>query len=178
MENLLIKTDRLFIRTLLLKDKDDLFRYRSLPQVYRYQSWRPKQIDEAEEFILKNSWASIEKKPWLQLAICLNEGFLIGDIGIHFVDDYQIEIGYTISPEYQGKGYAFEAVRAVIDHAFSEWGKHRISASVDPDNIRSIKLLEKIGFRKEAHFLKSFRVDDKWYDDCVYAMLKEEWKGI
>jgi RimJ/RimL family protein N-acetyltransferase len=179
MDNINITTERLLIRILERKDKEDFFQYRSMPEIYKYQSWRPKFISEIEEFINKNV-AVFPNTPntWLQLAVCLKEGQMIGDIGIHFIDDCQIEIGYTLSPEYQGNGYAFEAVKAVINYVFFVLKKHRIAASVDPDNIQSIKLLERIGFRKEAHFIKSFRMDDQWYDDCIYAMLEDEWKPV
>ncbi len=175
-----IETDRLLIRILEIKDKDAFFRYRSMPEIYKYQAWRPKGIDEIEEFINKNISVCLNpRNTWIQLAVCLKEGQLIGDIGVHFLeDDYQVEIGYTLSPEYQGNGYAVEAVKAVIKYAFTELKKHRIISSVDPDNIKSIKLLEKIGFRKEAHFIKSFRMDNQWYDDCVYAILEEEWESL
>ncbi len=173
-----IETDRLIIRTLKMKDKNEFFQYRSMPEVYQYQGWRPKNIEEIERFINENvSICPNTRNTWLQLAVCLKEGQLIGDIGIHFIeDDYQIEIGYTLSPRYQGNGYAVEAVKAIINYCFTVFKKHRITASVDPDNLKSIKLLQKIGFRKEAHFIKSFRMGDQWYDDCVYAMLAEEWK--
>lgn len=175
-----IETDRLLIRILEMKDKNDFFKYRSMPEIYQYQAWRPKDIDEVEAFINKNiSVCPNTRNTWLQLAVCLREGQLIGDIGIHFTeDDYQLEIGYTVSPEYQGNGYAVEAVKAVINYAFTKLKEHRITASVDPDNLKSIKLLDKIGFRKEAHFIKSFRIDNQWYDDCVYAILAEEWKSF
>lgn len=177
MDNFCIKTERLFLRILDRKDKEAFYQYRSLPEVYKYQFWRPANINDAEKFIYKNS-ATVPNTvdTWLQVAICLNEGSLIGDIGIHFLDEDQIEIGYTLSPDYQGYGYAVEAVKGIITYAFSIWNKHRITASVDPDNIASIKLLEKIGFRKEAHFIKSLRIDDYWYDDCIYSMLEEEWR--
>lgn len=175
-----IETDRLLLRTLDMKDKEPFFKYRSMPEVYKYQSWRPEDIEEIEEFLKKNiSVCPNTKNTWMQLAVCLKEGQLIGDIGIHFLeDDFQIEIGYTLSPDYQGNGYATEAVKAVINYVFSKLKKHRITASVDPDNIKSIKLLEKIGFRKEAHFIKSFRIDNRWYDDCIYAILADEWKAL
>lgn len=175
-----IRTGRLIIRTLEMKDKEAFFKYRSLPEIYQYQSWRPINISEIEEFINKNISVCVNKaNSWLQLAVCLKEGQMIGDIGIHFMDDdYQIEIGYTLSPEYQGNGYAQEAVKAVIDYSFTELKKHRVTASVDPDNIKSIKLLEKIGFRKEAHFIKSFNLNNQWYDDCIYAILEDEWKSF
>jgi RimJ/RimL family protein N-acetyltransferase len=162
-----------------MKDKDDLFRYRSMPEIYKFQTWRPKLIGEIEEFITQNLAVRPDTaNTWLQLAVCLHKGPMIGDIGIHFLEDDQVEIGYTLSPEHQGQGYALEAVKAVINYLFSELNKHRISASVDPDNIHSMKLLEKIGFRKEAHFIKSFRIDGQWYDDCIYAMLGNEWHSF
>ncbi len=173
----IIKTDRLLIRILEMKDKELFYKYRSMPEIYKYQSWRPKNIREVEDFIDRNvAVCQNTANTWLQLAICLNNGQIIGDIGIHYTDDnYQIEIGYTLSPEYQGNGYALEAVKGVINYNFSELKKHRKTASVDPDNIKSIKLLERIGFRKEAYFIKSFRMNDHWCDDCIYAILEDEW---
>jgi RimJ/RimL family protein N-acetyltransferase len=118
-----------------MRDKEDFFAYRSMPEIYKYQSWRPKRISEIEEFINKNVTVYPNTEhTWLQLAICCKEEQMIGDIGIHFMEDNQVEIGYTLSPKYQGNGYAFEAVEAVIHYAFSEWKKHRITASVDPDD--------------------------------------------
>nr|WP_314463147.1 GNAT family protein [uncultured Clostridium sp.] len=176
MENFRIKTGRLLIRILDMNDKESFFKYRSLPEIFQFQSWKPKSIYEIEEFIMKNiSGISNKVGSWLQLAICIENGQMIGDIGVHFFDDYQIEIGYTLSPEYQGRGYAVEAVNGIVNYIFTTLKKHRITASVDPDNLASIKLLEKIGFRKEAHFIKSFYMDNRWYDDCIYSILEDEW---
>lgn len=178
MESFEIKTDRLLIRILDINDKYSFFKYRSLPEIYQFQSWKPKSINEVEEFIKKNITGIVnEVGAWVQLAICCaDKGQVIGDIGVHFLDDYQIEVGYTLSPEYQGNGYAVEAVKGLVNYVFGTLKKHRITASVDPDNYASIKLLEKIGFRKEAHFIKSFYKDNQWYDDCIYSILEEEWK--
>jgi RimJ/RimL family protein N-acetyltransferase len=113
---------------------------------------------------------------WLQLGVYLHNGPLIGDIGLHFLEDgAQMEIGYTLAPEHQGQGYAFEAVKAVIDFLFLDLKKHRVTASVDPENQRSINLLKKLGFRYEAHFVKSFLIRGEWCDDIIYAVLEEEW---
>ncbi|UQZ37418.1 GNAT family N-acetyltransferase [Paenibacillus sp. PK3_47] len=175
-----ITTDRLIIRTLEMKDKDAFFKYRAMPEVYKFQSWKPEEIGEVEKFISGNM-AVVPNTggSWLQVAICSKDGQLLGDIGIHFMDDgFQIEVGYTLSPEFQGKGYASEAVRAVIGYLFNGLGKHRITASVDPGNLKSIKLLENMGFRKEAHFIKSYRMNNEWFDDCVYAILNNEWKEL
>jgi RimJ/RimL family protein N-acetyltransferase len=172
-----IKTDRLLIRILNMQDKDDFFAYRSMPEVYQYQGWRPVANTEAEDFINKNiSICPNTPNTWLQLAICLKGGTLIGDIGVHFLEDgFQAEIGYTLSPAYQGNGYAIEAVKGVMGYLFIGLLKHRVIASIDPDNTRSAALLERLGFQKEAHFRKSCRIEGKWLDDCIYAMLEEDW---
>lgn len=171
-----ITTDRLVIRLLLAKDGEAFFRYRSLPDVCRYQSWHPKTLAEVAAFLENNERVALHAiGKWLQLAICLPDDTLIGDIGLHFLDEDQLEIGYTLAPDAQGRGYATQAVRAIVSEAFAVWGKHRIQASVDPDNVKSIRLLERLGFRKEAHFFASFRANGEWRDDCVYAMLRAEW---
>jgi len=172
-----IETNRLSIRILELKDKEAFFNYRNMPEVYQFQSWEPSSIDKVEEFIIRNLAVDpTSKNSWLQLGIYLKKDPLIGDMGLHFLEDgAQMEIGYTLAPVYQGQGYASEAVKAVIDYLFLVSKKHRITASVDPENRKSINLLKKLGFRQEAHFIKSYLIRGEWCDDIVYAMLEEEW---
>ena len=66
---------------------------------------------------------------WFQLVICIkNSGIMIGDIGIHFLNDgFQVEIGYTVCPEYQKNGYALEAVHSVLNYIFTKLDKHRMT---------------------------------------------------
>jgi len=172
-----ILTERLFIRKLETNDAQYFYKYRSLPEVYKFQSFIPKNTKDIKVFFERLSELPNIQNTWFQLAVCIkDENKLIGDIGIHFLEDNaQTEIGYTLNPDFQGIGYAKEAVTAVIRYLFFVLGKHRIIASVDPDNKKSIRLLERIGMRKEAHFVKSIKTNDKWMDDCIYAILKEEW---
>lgn len=140
---------------------------------------KPKDIKETESFFCGISILPNIQNTWFQLAVCTKENNrLIGDIGIHFLADDQTEIGYTIAPDFQGQGYAAEALNAVIGYLFIDLNKHRIIASVDPDNIKSIKLLIKLGMRKEAHFVKSIKMNGTWFDDCVYVILNEEWNNL
>ncbi len=173
-----IITERLLIRKLEILDREDFFKYRSLPEVYEYQSFIPKSISAVDDFISHIPSTPNRPNTWFQLAIVKkDEGMLIGDIGIHFLEDNaQVEVGYTLAPSYQGQGYAIEALKAVISYLFFNLAKHRITASVDPNNLKSIKLLEKLGMRKEGHFIKSFRMGDMWFDDCIYAILRYDWK--
>jgi len=174
-----VKTDRLLLRPLVRADAQEFFAYRSLPEVGQFQSWQPAKMNEVQAFLAENESASLDTPDaWYQLAICLLDGLLIGDIGIHTLEHGQMEIGYTLSPMFQGMGYATEAVRAVVREAFTVWNKHRITASVDPDNHASVRLLERLGFRKEAHHSKSYWMRGRWADDCIYAMLQEDYARL
>jgi len=174
-----LQTNRLLLRPLSLADAEAFFRYRSLPEVCRFQSFQPKTRSEIEAFLCENETAPPNSPgTWRQLAVCLRDGTLIGDVGLHTLDEWQLEIGYTLAPEHQGKGYATEAVAAVLQQAFNGWNKHRVTASVDPENQASIRLLERLGFVPEAHFRKSYRMNGEWYDDCVYALLREDWAAL
>ncbi len=173
-----VKTERLVLRILELKDKEVFLAYRGNPAVVQFQTWDPPSLQEVERFIQQNL-AVIPNTPntWLQLGITLHNDQLIGDIGLHFLEDgAQMEIGYTLAPEHQGQGYAFEAVKAILGYLFGQLEKHRITASVDPENVRSRRLLEKLGFRQEGFFIQSILIRGEWCDDVVYAMLAEEWK--
>lgn len=171
-----ILTDRLLIRKLEITDNNDFFKYLSLPEIYEFQSFKPKDIKESESFFRGIPELPDVQNTWFQLAVCMKENNrLIGDIGIHFLADDQTEIGYTTAPDFQGHGYTAESLNAVFGYLFNDLNKHRIIASVDPDNLRSIRLLHKLGMRKEAHFIKSLKMNGIWFDDCIYAILKEEW---
>jgi len=175
-------TKRLCIRPVRLDDKDALFKYRSDPDTFKYLSFVPIEISDVEIFI-KNSAKNINVTgTWFQLVILLKESnSLIGDIGLHFLDsdpeNKQVEIGYTLNSVFRNNGYAKEALTEIIDYLFQSLNKHRITASIDPTNEASIKLIEKLGFRKEAHFKKSLFFHGKWVDDLVYALLSEEWSN-
>lgn len=174
-------TNRLHIRPIRMDDKASIFSYRSDPQINKYLSSIPKSVDDIAKFITNSSPIINIPGTWYQLAIierATNQ--LIGDIGIHFLtsdpENKQVEIGYTLHKDFHGKGYATEALWAVIDYIFNSLDKHRITASIDPENLKSITLIERLGFRKEAHFVEGLFFHGKWVDDLVYAMLAKEWK--
>jgi RimJ/RimL family protein N-acetyltransferase len=174
----MLETKRIIIRPIEPKDKNEVFACRSDKETNKYQGWIPENIKEVEEFISNNPSVFNTPKTWFQLVIIEKESNkIIGDVGIHFIDqeNFQCEVGCTINKDYQKKGFAFEALNLVINHLFTNLNKHRIIASVDPRNISSIKLIEKLGFRKEAHFIKSYYQNGEWCDDVIYALLKEEW---
>jgi RimJ/RimL family protein N-acetyltransferase len=173
-----ITTDRLTLSPLSTTDAEALFAYRSLPEVARYQGWEPRSLADAHDFI--SGVASNEfdtPGTWFQFGIRLRStSELIGDLGVHFLEDgHQVEIGFTLAPASQGRGFAAEAVAAAIDLLFERLGKHRVTASVDPRNEPSLRLLRRVGMRQEAHFRESLLFKGEWADDIVFAVLRSEW---
>ena len=100
---------------------------------------------------------------------------VIGDIGIHFFDEgRQAELGMTFDMKYQSQGYAREAISTIITLLFTHYNKHRLIAVVDTCNIRAANLLQKLHFRREAHYRQNIFFKGEWGDEYCYALLKEE----
>jgi len=178
MRGIELKTRRLLLRTVRPGDAEAIYGYRSRPEISRYQG-EPKSAASVRARIeLIAAAKPAAPRTWHQLAIVEKEsGALIGDVSIHFKDEKQAELGYTLSPGSQGRGFATEAVAAVVDWLFGKLKKHRLTATADARNKNSLKLMKRLGMRKEAHFKKSFWNGREWADDLAYAILREEWGG-
>jgi RimJ/RimL family protein N-acetyltransferase len=178
-ENAPILTERLAIGRLDASDAEVLFRYRSDPEVGRYQAWEPKSVGEVQAFILDQATVELATPGrWTQLGLYDREsGRLCGDLGVHVLerDPRQVEIGITLARECQGRGLATEALRAILEYLFVTLGKHRVIASADPRNGPCLALLERLGMRREAHHVESLWFKGQWADDLVFAMLRREW---
>ena len=147
----LIASQRLLIRPLQLDDSAAVFRYRSNADVVRFQMWKPQGKSDVRQFIRKlQTLAPGMPGIWYQYAIVLQQsGELIGDCGIHvpLTAADTAELGMTLAPEFQGKGYAEEALRALIRYCFETLHMHMIVARTVPQNTRSIALIDKMGFQ-------------------------------
>lgn len=174
----LIETERLVIRLAEPKDAECIFSYRSDFSENKYQGWFPDSVEEIRDYIRNMPKVLDVNDICFQFAIFLTcEKRLIGDIGIIFTnhDNMQAEIGCTLNRDYKLQGYATEALNGMVRFLFETLNKHRIIASVDPRNTASIRLIERLGFRKEAHFKESYYQRGEWVDDIIYAKLKAEW---
>lgn len=173
----MITTKKVTLRPIDIKDAEQVFSYRSDAETNKYQGWLPKSKKEIETFISKNPKEFNTPETWFQLVIIDNiSKKIIGDIGVHFIDDNQCELGITLAKKHHGKGYASLSLKEVVSYLFNTLNKHRIITSLDPRNLDSIKLVERLGLRKEAHFKKSLFLNNEWVDDIIYAILKTEWK--
>jgi RimJ/RimL family protein N-acetyltransferase len=86
----------------------------------------------------------------------------------------QGEVGFVITPAHQGHGYAAEAATALLALAFHDLGLHRVIGRCDPRNTASARVMERMGMRREAHFVQNEIFKGEWSDEYVYAMLATE----
>lgn len=86
----------------------------------------------------------------------------------------RVAIGYIVDPAHCRRGVATEAVSAMIRFCFQDLGLHRLQAFIHPDNAPSLKLIEKLGFRREGLLRENLRVSEEWRDDLLYARLSTD----
>lgn len=176
-----LHTQRLLLRNFTNADKEIFIAYRNEPLVAKYQGWSlPYTEEKAQAFIdeMKDIHAP-KQGQWLQLAIEVKESNkMIGDVAfcIKADDIRQAVIGFTIASNYWKHGFATEALTSLIDYLFEDIQLHRIVADCDIENIGSWKTLEKIGFRREAHFVESFLMDGVYTSEYHYGLLQREWR--
>lgn len=110
----------------------------------------------------------------MSLAICLKDSDeFIGAIGLYRInwDAHRSEIGYILNPKHSGKGYMHEACKALLKFAFEEIGFHSLEAVINSDNIPSIKVVEKLGFVREAYFKENTVRAGKFIDTVIYSII-------
>ncbi|MCG7548085.1 GNAT family protein [Pseudoalteromonas sp. Of7M-16] len=176
MSSIKITTQNFILRPFEKKDLMKFTSYRALGSVARYQNWADYTYQDAIKLFESMDYATFGSAgKWYQLAISdKGTDTLLGDLAIHFIDAEQVEIGFTVAPEFQGKNVATEALSGLINYVFGCLGKHRIIATTDARNKASYKLLEKVGFRREGHFIKNVFFKGAWSDEYQYALLRSE----
>jgi RimJ/RimL family protein N-acetyltransferase len=135
----------------------------------------PYSIEDAKQFI---SHSRKEDPTYLHLAIEMN-GVVIGSIGAYFKENVHrmnAEIGYYLAEEYWGKGIMAKAVRCFVKYLFENYDVIRIYALPFARNMGSRRVLEKASFRCEAILKNSIIKNGVVQDDCIYAILKDEFE--
>jgi RimJ/RimL family protein N-acetyltransferase len=142
-------TERLLLRRSALEDAETISAYRSDPEVHRYQGWE-RTDPEGVRAEIREMVGRAPGGPggWVQLSVTERDsGRLVGDVGLSPADGEPgvIKVGYTISPVFQGRGYATEAVGALVDYAFDTLGADVVRAYASVDNVPSVRVAEKVG---------------------------------
>jgi RimJ/RimL family protein N-acetyltransferase len=174
-----LESERLILRRFTDDDLAAFLNYLNDPLVARFQSWDSYTEQEARDVIegQKQLDPGVVGR-WFTFALELKATRnLIGHIALKMLDDQQAEIGFTISREAQGKGLAYEATTAVLDYVFTTLKLHRVIAIADCENSKSVALLNRLGMRREGHFIRNIWFKGRWGDEYLYAILSEEWMG-
>lgn len=173
-----IETSRLRLRRFKEEDVSNFYKYRSNSDVAIYQGWENYTYEQAINFIEKQKSAEMNiPDSWVQVAIEHKmDGQLIGDIGVHtlLVPANQVEVGFTLEPLYQNKGFAFEALHGIFDYLFNELNKEKINAIADEQNLSSIKLLRKIGFR-QIKIIENSYFKNQYITEIMFELSKNDW---
>jgi len=176
------ETPRLRVRAFTEADVDAFVAYRADPDVARYQSWTD--YTHAEGLALVASMRGIEPGvpgEWFQFALeAKDDAALVGDLALRVAADEprEAEVGFTLAPAHQGRGYATEALGALLDWAFPTCGLHRVIAVTDALNLAAAALLERVGLRREAHFVENVFFKGAWGSELQFAVLEREWQII
>lgn len=144
-----ITTARLTIRRFQLTDLAGYLAYQSHPEVRRFMPGRALTDEQAERLLAKQfTMQDSDRDVYHAFAVTLRHGGqLIGDVGMYLPSGEEAvgDLGFQFDPEFHGQGYAFEASEALVGAAFSDWRMTRITASCDGENVRSSRLLERLG---------------------------------
>jgi RimJ/RimL family protein N-acetyltransferase len=173
-----LRTERLLLRPWVERDFEAFFELQRDEEVARWQYNEPRDAAESRR-VFDYRLMSYEMGgnfAWIACAV-VAEDEVVGDLTLNVRSEEHRggELGFIVHPRHQGKGYATEAARALLAWAFEEVGFHRIYARHEPRNVASGRVLEKLGLRKEAHFVENEWVKGEWQSDVVYAMLDREW---
>ncbi|WP_150956876.1 GNAT family N-acetyltransferase [Microbacterium testaceum] len=170
--------ERVRLRPFDQGDLEAMAAYRGDAEVCRFLPFEPQTPDDIRGRIGHLfGRTSLEGERGGIVLVIESDGAVIGDLVLFHLDPEagSAEIGWVVSPAASGRGLATEAVRALIDTAFEVYGLRRLVAQIDADNIRSAALAERLGLRREAHFVENEWFKGRWGDLLVYAVLDREW---
>jgi RimJ/RimL family protein N-acetyltransferase len=175
-----IRTKRLLIRPFREDDIDGYLERRNDPDVARYQDWELPYSRERAERVVEQvvGLAGPEEGEWWMAIVCDPDSEeVFGDVGAELSWlGRTAEVGYTFAKEHWGRGYAVEAVEALVEHLFDVVGVTRVFGMLHPDNPASALVLERTGFLFEGHTRSSFWVGDELSDDWIYGMTRPDWE--
>lgn len=175
-----VQLDSLGIRPLEAADAAELYALIDADRDYlaRWLPWAADQDFAATERFIAEAEGQLAEGDGFQAKI-EPEGEIVGVAGFHAVGrtNRNATIGYWLAERAQGKGTMTATVRSLVDHAFEEWGLHRVEIHCAPENHRSRAIPERLGFREEARLRETELVGGRYLDSVVYGLLAGEWDG-
>ena len=177
-----LETARLVLRPFEAGDLDELHAFHSLPEVARFLYWEARDLEQVRAVLDTKVRQRVleDEGQVLALAVVWPEaGVVVGEVSLHWLSrrHRQGELGFVFHPRYQGRGLATEAAEAVLGLGFDGLGLHRMIGRCDAMNVASARVMERLGMRREAHFVQNELFKGAWGDELVYAVLEDEWRA-
>jgi [ribosomal protein S5]-alanine N-acetyltransferase len=175
-----LQTSRCLMRHVVKTDAPQLLALRSDAAVMQYLDREAMNtVDEAGVMIdsMDSRLAAGEGISWAVSLQDTNE--MIGLAGLWRIirEHHRAEIGYTLLPAHWNKGLMSEVLETIIDFGFGSMKLHSIEANVNPSNAASIRLLEKLGFIREAYFRENYYFRGRFLDSAIYSLLNGKQKS-
>jgi len=175
---LTLQGERLVLRPHLESDFDAIHAFSSDADVCRYMQWGPNTEAQTRSF-LDSTILNQRVTPKINydfLIVVAETSQVVGSFTLRLAkpDSPLGEIGYVLSRQSWGKGYASEAANLVMNFGFNELGLHKISATCEPLNFASAKVLQKAGLKVEGYLRKHLLIKGQWRDTLVFGCVKEE----
>lgn len=178
-DRLSLDTERLVLRRVVEDDFASLADMHARAEVVRHLPWDARDGATARAAFERHRDARFEEEGD---SLCLagierSTGAVVGEFSLRWLTGQPPtgELGYILRPDAAGRGFATEGARAILRLGFEQLGFHRVVAHLDARNTASVRVLEKLGMRREAHFMRNRHIKEAWVDELVYAILAEEW---
>jgi RimJ/RimL family protein N-acetyltransferase len=177
-----LRTARLTLRPYEPGDLAFLHSMFGREDVTRYLPWGPMDLEAARaklEQRLAQRSIGVDRKAIVLLGVEAATGRPVGEFMLRLAspEHRQGELGWTVHPDFQGRGFGTEGAGEMLRIGFENLGLHRISAECDPRNVASMRVMEKLGMRREALFIEAELIQGEWVDSMVYGLLASEWRA-
>jgi len=176
----MLVAERLRLRWLEERDVDPLYEVFGDPAAMRYWSSPPLVDKAAATALLREIRDCFARGELYQWGIALADtDRVIGTVTLAGIDrtHRRASVGFALATSAWGQGYATEAVTRLIEHAFDDLELHRLEADVDPRNEPSLRLLERLGFRREGLLRERYHLAGEIQDSVMMGLLRTEWES-
>ncbi|MEO5704334.1 MAG: GNAT family protein [Candidatus Limnocylindrales bacterium] len=177
-----LTTPRLTLRAYEVADLSFLHDMFGREDVCRYLPWPPMDLEQARAKVeqrVRQTRIDAEGQAVVLAAVETATGRNVGEFMLRLANEVsrQGEIGWSMHPDAHGRGLATEGAQEMLRLGFEVLGLHRIHAEADPRNDASLRLMERLGMRREAHHVESWFLKGEWVGEVVFALLEDEWRA-
>jgi RimJ/RimL family protein N-acetyltransferase len=178
-----LRTERLQLRPYRPADVDAVLSMFGREDVSRYLNWEPMDREAAAALVERRLQQTRIEREGDGIVLVAEEaasGGFVGEMMLRLTSEAsrQGELGWSVHPDAQARGYATEGAREMLRLGFDELGLHRIMAECDPRNDASIRVMQKLGMRREALTMDALFLKGEWVGSLVSAMLEDEWRAL